>query len=425
MNLPLPTVAHPALSAKLDHCVMCGMCSQHCPTYLLTADENESPRGRIALISAYLSGQLTADARLQSHLDHCTGCRACEAYCPSDVAFGAIMDEARALLPKPSTPAPHISPAIGRWLRRYQRSGLQKLLRGSGVLRRLGLAHKEGLLPVIPRLTAWQSYYPPAPGTAPLGDVGLFTGCIANVFDREALDASRRLLNALGYGVHVPPRQGCCGAMALHSGQPEEAARLARENIRAFAEHALLAIVHTASGCTAQLSEYHLLPVAPHRDSPEDADANTAFAAKIRDISQFLVEAPWPTDMQAAALEKTVALHTPCSLNNVLHQADAPRRLLQRIPKLEIAPLGQSPRCCGGGGQYLLEQVEFSRQLRERALDNIDRQAPIDILATSNLGCALQLAAGLRERGQSVSVMHPVVLLARQLGLIQDRDRPE
>ncbi|MDT8383940.1 MAG: (Fe-S)-binding protein [Gammaproteobacteria bacterium] len=431
MNLPLPTVAHPALSAKLDHCVMCGMCSQHCPTYLLTADENESPRGRIALISAFLSGQLTADARLQSHLDHCTGCRACEAYCPSEVAFGAIMDEARALLPKTSPPAPHISAATGRWLRLYQRSGLQKLLRGSGMLRPLGLAHKEGLLPVIPRLDAWQSYYPPTPGAAPLGDVGLFTGCIANVFDREALDASRRLLNALGYGVHVPPRQGCCGAMALHSGQPEEAARLAQENIRAFAEHELLAIVHTASGCTAQLSEYPLLPEDPH----QDADAGHAFAAKtfaaktfaakIRDISQFLSEAPWPAELQAAALTKTVALHTPCSLNNVLHQADVPRRLLQRIPKLEIAPLAQNPRCCGGGGQYLLEQVEFSRQLRERTLDNIDSQMPIDLLATSNLGCALQLAAGLRDRGQAIDVIHPVVLLARQLGLIQDRDRPE
>lgn len=393
---------------------MCGMCSQHCPTYQLTADENESPRGRIALISALLSGQLTTDARLQSHLEHCTGCRSCEAYCPSDVAFGAIIDEAKGLLPTTSAPTPSISSTTGRWLRRYQRSGLQALVRSSGLLNPLGLAQKESLLPTIPKTPAWQAYYPPAPKTKHHGDVGLFTGCIANVFDREALDASRRLLNRFGFGVHVPPRQGCCGAMAQHSSQTEEAGRLAQENINAFAEVDVKAIVHTASGCTAQLSEYHLLRGL----TEEQNHAAKTFAAKSKDISQFLTEAAWPADLQAAPLAKTVALHTPCSLDNVLHQADAPHRLLQRIPKLEIAPLATSMRCCGGGGQYMLAQAEFAQQLRAKILDSIDEQQKIDSLITSNLGCALHLAAGLRERGQDITVSHPVVLLARQLGLI-------
>jgi len=412
VTLPIPT-ANETLSAKLDRCVMCGMCSQHCPTYQLTADENESPRGRIALVTALLSGQLTADTRLQSHLEHCTGCRACEAYCPSDVAFGAIMDEAKGLLPTTSAPAPSISSTTGRWLRRYQRSGLQTLVRSSGVLKPLGLAQQESLLPAIPELPTWQTYYPPNAETKHRGDVGLFTGCIANVFDREALDASRRLLNSFGFGVHVPPTQGCCGAMAQHSGQAEEAGRLAQENINAFAKVDVQAIVHTASGCTSQLSEYHLLP------SFADGQNHTAktFAAKSKDISQFLTESVWPADLQIAPLTKTIALHTPCSLDNVLHQADAPHRLLQRIPKLEIAPLATTTRCCGGGGQYMLEQADFAQQLRGKILDSIDGQQKVDTLVTSNLGCALHLAAGLRERGQNITVTHPVVLLARQLGL--------
>lgn len=396
------------LADELDRCVMCGMCSQHCPTYALSADENESPRGRIALISALTTGQLNADATLQAHLDHCTGCRACEAYCPSEVRFGAIMDAARTLLPQQTAASTPTTPSA-RWLRLYQRTGLQKLARGSGLLKPLGLAQKEGLLPsVIPDTPDWQDYYPADTSIGHRGDVALFTGCIANTFDRTALDASRRLLNALGYGVHVPATQGCCGAMALHSGQTDEAAALAQQNIHAFSGLEVQAIVHTASGCTARLSEYA---------NTHDAEA-TAFAENVKDISQFLADIEWPAELRVDPLHKTVALHTPCSLQNVLRQAEAPRRLLQRIPQLEIVPLPKATRCCGGAGQYMLEQPDFSLQLREKtltALDAINPQQKIDTLVTSNLGCALQIAAGLRESGQTIAVTHPVVLLTRQI----------
>ncbi len=399
------------LSAELDRCVMCGMCSQHCPTYQLTADENESPRGRIALIAALSTGQINTDATVQTHLEHCTGCRACETYCPSGVRFGTIMNEARTLLPRQPSPSMP-SPQTTRWLRLYQRSGLQKIARASGLLKPLGLAQKENLLPRIPDTPNWQSYYPVGPGINHCGDVALFTGCIANIFDREALDASRRLLNALGYGVHVPPAQGCCGAMALHNGQVDEATALAQQNLDAFSKLNIQAIVHTASGCTAHLSEYS-------QQLPDGQD----FVGKIKDISQFLNGLEWPAHLPIAPLHKTVALHTPCSLQNVLRQADAPRQLLQRIPELEVVPLAQSTRCCGGAGQYMLEQADFARQLREQTLDVLDNLSPVvekprqktDTLVTSNLGCALHLAAGLREREETITVTHPVVLLVRQL----------
>lgn len=406
------------LRSELDRCVMCGMCSQHCPTYALTADENESPRGRIALISALNSGQITPDASLQTHLEHCTGCRSCERMCPSGVRFGAIMDQAKTLLPtKPVTVDPDTIARLSPWLRRYQRWGLQKLTRATGVLKLLDLAQTESLLPRIPDTPAWQAYYPPTIDNHQ-GDVGLFTGCVSNIFDREALAASRLLLNRLGYGVHIPPTQGCCGAMHLHNGQTSEAVTLAQQNLAAFNKldlkaRSLKAIVHTASGCTAMLSEYDQLPALPEDQHP------ATFAGKVKDISQFLAEAVWPAGLRPEPFSKPVAIHTPCSLNNVLRQADAPRRLLQHIPGIELLDVLQTG-CCGGAGAYMLTQADFARRLRNNTLDSLqalNKKKDLTTLVTSNLGCALHIAAGLREQGTDIEVLHPVVLLARQLGL--------
>ncbi len=402
------------LHSELDRCVMCGICSQHCPTYALTSNENESPRGRIALISALNSGQITADASVQTHIEHCTGCRACERACPSSVRFGAIMDQAKTLLPTKPLPIDldkitHASP----WLRRYQRWGIQKITRATGILNLFDQTQAEYLLPRIPNTPAWQTYYPPA--TDPhQGDVGLFTGCISNIFDRDALTASRLLLNQFGYGVHVPPTQGCCGAMYLHNGQASKASTLAQQNLAAFGKLDLKAIVHTASGCTAMLSEYDQLPALAGDQH------SAAFASKVKDINQFLAEATWPTHLQPKPFPKPVVIHTPCSLNNVLHQADAPYRLLQHIPDIKLLDIPKNTGCCGGAGTYMLTQTDFAQQLRNKTLDalqTLNKKKDITTLVTSNLGCALHIAAGLREQETDVEVLHPVVLLARQTGL--------
>ena len=414
------------LRSQLDRCVRCGMCSQHCPTYALTGDENESPRGRIALIRALDSGQIPPGDTLAEHLDHCTGCRACEAYCPSGVRFGAIMDQTRAR--HPSSPSATPTPALlslasqprrllrlGRWLRQYQRWGLQRVARGSGLLKRLGLAQQDALLPELRKLPRWRQYYPPAGEHR--GDVALFTGCVSNLFDRRTLEASQRLLNHLGYGVHVPDAQTCCGAMHLHGGQPDAAGRLAQRNLDAFLPlldgGRVQAIVHSTSGCTAMLAEYPHLPSLPaHRQSEAQR-----LAERVLDISQFLVASPELARQQPAPLAETVAVHSPCSLRNTLHQQQAPIDLLTRIPDIRLRPLPTNIRCCGGAGSYMLDQPAFARRMRQAPLDAV-RELDAGILVTSNVGCALHLQAGLREQGRAVELLHPVTLLARQLALV-------
>ena len=369
---------------------------------------------------ALAKNDLPWSARLESHLARCLGCRACEKVCPSYVAYGKSLDAARALIrtsrsisARPTSNAvsvlhwlvedPGRSRALGRMLRLYQKSGLQRLLRTSRLLQLSGLAELEADLPHVHSQQTFAGVYPAL--TGPRGRVAIFTGCLAQITDRQILTSAIRLLNRIGYEVHVPPAQGCCGAMHLHDGHAGTAAELMRRNIRAFAG-AGDTILGVASGCTATLGEY-----AKYLE--EDGTA-APFSARITDINQFIAQATWPSDITFRPLAKRIAVHDPCTLTNVLLQEDKPYALLARIPEAEVIPLPENSICCGAAGTYHLTQPRIARQLRAPKIAHLEQLAA-DILITSNSGCAMYLAAGLREAGLAVEVTHPVVLLERQM----------
>lgn len=391
---------------------MCGMCLPHCPTYQIMRDEGESPRGRIALIQGLANGRLALNERLENHLDHCLGCRACEAVCPSGVPYGEIIDGGRALIrqtrQKSSSPQDVLTGVVkhrgllrwlGRALRLYQRSGLQSFIRTTGIARTFGLGRLDALLPPINPLGAWRPYHPPS-GEA-RGEVALFLGCFAEFADRPALNAAILILTRLGYGVHIPAAQACCGALHLHQGDAQTARDLAQRNADAFNALRVDAVISTASGCGATLAEY------PQTHFPR-------IQTPIRDISEFLAGVPWFDEITFAPLARRVAIHDPCSLSHVLHKANYPYDLLKRIPKLEMMPLPDNRRCCGAAGNYMLTQPEIADRLRDDKIAAL-RSLNADILVTSNLGCALHLRAGIRAAGLHIEAMHPVALLARQL----------
>ena len=406
------------LNALADRCVKCGMCLPHCPTYHLTHDESESPRGRIALIQGYTSGQLAYSEKLGTHLENCLKCRACERICPSMVPYGELIDGAlthieRAVKTPRAQRLTLLNIATQRTtlrtlamlLRAYQRSGLRALVRRSGVLKMLGLARHDRLLPSLPPVQSWKAYYPPQ-NTA-RGDVALFTGCIADAFDQTTSHAAIQVLTLLGYGVHVPRAQRCCGALHLHNQQPEQASILAHENLAAFAALDVQTIISTASGCGATLSEYANDPRA------------TGFTRKVVDISTFIASIPWPENVTLKPLKARVAVHDPCSLTHVVRQHEKPYALLRKIPDIELVSLPDRARCCGAAGSYMLTHPTQAGALRDEKLASIE-QLDARILVTSNIGCALHLAGGLREKYLSIEVMHPITLLAQQV--IQARD---
>ena len=399
---------------------MCGLCLPHCPTYRKTGNENESPRGRIALMRALAAGDLPLNDKLIGHLSLCTGCRACESVCPSYVGYAEVFHASLATIAARHRPPWHrrllrklllgliTQPArlrrMAGLLRLYQRSGLRTVLRATGLLRLTRTARLDALLPDTPMQNKkWQEYYP-ATGEK-RGDVALFTGCLSPAVDSATLDATVRVLNRLGYDVRVPANQGCCGAIHLHAGDTATAAGLMQNNLRAFSA-AAGAIIGVASGCTAVLAEYS-------RHLPQQENAGD-FSARVTDINRFLQETPWPESVTLAPLARTIAVQDPCSLRNVLHSQQSPYALLKNIPQAQVVPLAENHLCCGGAGAYMLSQPAMADDLRADKLRHMRRLGP-DILVSSNLGCALHLAAGLRSTDLHVEVMHPVALIDRQL----------
>jgi glycolate oxidase iron-sulfur subunit len=280
----------------------------------------------------------------------------------------------------------------------------------------------EAQVPFIdkPRSSSWSPVYP-AVGK-PRGEVGLFLGCVARVADATTLDAALFVLNQLGYVVHVPTAQTCCGALHQHRGDVDAAAQLEHQNVQAFAGLDLSAIITTASGCGAQLSEYSSFSgwqraTRATTVGPQAGGETTRRSPpKVLDISEFLAVAEGWEDTRLQPLPHKILVHEPCTLRNVLRASAYAYKLLERIPQAQVVPLAGNDQCCGAAGTYFLDQPEISAALLEDKVTAL-KAGQACYLATSNVGCALHIAAGLRQAGLGIEVIHPVTLVARQMGM--------
>jgi glycolate oxidase iron-sulfur subunit len=393
------TNAKKELLAITDSCVKCGICAPHCPTYTHTQNENESPRGRIALIQAWTSGNLNVTDNLLSHIDNCLLCRACEKACPAVVPYAKLIDDFRAEMhSEQSTPISvrlvktlSENKHVQRWakssLKFYQQKHLQKTARFLHLPSLFGLEKLERLVPNYQETQPLQNYYPAT--SAVKGDVGLFVGCMGELFDSETVNAAITVLTHVGFNVHLPEMQTCCGALALHEGDSETAQMLAKQNQTAFANENLQAIITIASGCGSTLKDY---------------------AAKVIDISHFLSQ----FEFELKPLAANILVHSPCTLKNVLKTDKSVLTLLKQIPEANVLSLPETTQCCGAAGSYSLKHDKMAKTLLNELLE-IALEKPTNYLVSSNIGCVLHIAAGLRERGENLKVVHPIVLIAQQL----------
>lgn len=387
----IETVSFDHLIADAERCVKCALCLPHCPTYGLTRDEGDSPRGRIALIQALAEGALESSPSARAHLEGCLTCRACEAVCPAGVPYGRLIDNARAGLPIRGRES-----GVSRWLRIAV--GFPRLL---AVLLRLARPLARLPLPVPGRgllAQARPARLRIAPGGREGEPVSLFLGCIARALDADTLSAASALLARAGYRVETPFAQGCCGALAQHAGERKAAVRHARNNADAFAgDDAPIACA--ASGCTAQLIEYGPL-----------LDDGDRFARRIRSVSDLLAAAIENGRLRPAEGRPPlrVALHVPCTQRNVL-RSDASRRCLENLPGVELVELRTG--CCGAAGSHCLDRPRDAARLREPLVEGI-RGSHADVVVTTNVGCRLHIADGL---GAGPEVVHLARFLETRL----------
>jgi len=419
--------------AGLDPCVHCGFCLPACPTYEVTADEADSPRGRIVLMHALARRELPADnAALDLHLDRCLGCRACESVCPSGVVYGPALEAARALITRVrGQPA---SLRLGLWiLARPERQRALWLLARLARATRLpelmvrgtawsGTAPDRGAAPRAPIAPAsyvfalamlaatrprnGSSEAPPeAPPLRHGTEMALFRGCVMDGLFGHVHGATVRTLATNGVALREAPGQVCCGALAAHAGEEAAARALARANVLAFDAAAPgLAIVTNSAGCGAMLKSYGEWLA----DDPL-AERAHAFAARVRDVSEVLAERG---PRRAGPLPLRVAYDAPCHLQHAQRVTEAPLAMLGAIPDLELVPLEGSDRCCGSAGIYSLLQPHLSFEVLESKLRAIAAAAP-DVVATGNPGCLMQIGAGTLLAGLDVELRHPVELLDR------------
>ncbi len=410
-------------------CIHCGLCLQSCPTYVEESNEADSPRGRIYLMRAVSEGRIRWEPRAVEHIDRCLGCRACETACPSGVEYGLLLEIARAQVEQSST-RPAIHRAAKRWL-------LEVMTRPAAFVFAMRLAHlfsplfgdkaipaplawmlgAKGVAAKLPRISGrWgklAAVYPPLGERR--GRVGVLTGCVTSVLFHEVNVATIAVLQHNGFEVVVPSGQGCCGALHVHNGFPEEGRRLALRLMERFEHEAVDAVIVHSAGCGSTMKEYgRLLECTPH-----EARAR-AFAAQVKDVMEFLAEvgirkpvrplAGWGKDSHLV-----VTYHDACHLAHAQGIRRQPREVIRSIPGVQLVELEEADMCCGSAGIYNLLQPEMASRLLQRKIERI-RATGAEIVLTGNPGCLAWIAQGLRELPQPVDMLHPVELLYRAYG---------
>ncbi|TDD43289.1 4Fe-4S dicluster domain-containing protein [Nonomuraea terrae] len=390
----------------INDCVHCGFCLPTCPTYVLWGEEMDSPRGRIHLMSQHVEGT-PMTPEMAGHFDACLGCMACVTACPSGVQYDRLIEQTRVEVEREHERPPQERAVRGIVFNLFPYPRRLRLLRPT-----LGLTGRMApfLARVNPSLGAMAGLAPRVERRQRLprvvrarGErravVGMLLGCVQREFFPQVNAATARVLAMEGCDVVIPPGQGCCGALSVHSGLEAQAKRLARRTVRTFEKAGVDTVVVNAAGCGSSMKEYAtLLGYDP--------------GFRVMDLSEFLAElGPVAT---RHPLPRTVAYHDACHLAHAQGVRSQPRQLLSGIPELELREIPESAICCGSAGTYNLLQPEAARDLGDRKAKAVESTGA-QLLVSANPGCTMQIAAAMRRAGADIRVAHTAEVLDASL----------
>lgn len=361
----------------LRSCVHCGFCLSTCPTYQLSGNELDSPRGRIYLIKSVLEDKEFSPETIK-HLDRCLTCRACESTCPSGVEYGQLVD-------------------IGRELIENKRPLWQQILRTS--VRKL--LTSPSLFNVAAPFIKYNTIQTPAkPQNKTKGRVLLLSGCVQPTLTPNTNHVTINVLATLGYETVETSQQACCGAIDQHLSAHDDALIKVKRNIDhwlSILESGVAAIISTASGCGVMVKDYPTL----FEEDDHYYQKALSIAAKTQDIAEFLLEQDLS---QLSVKHEKISYHAPCTLQHGQKLPNIVEGLLEKLG-YELSPVIDSHLCCGSAGTYSIFQPEISTQLRDNKLNKLTRSQP-DLIVTSNIGCQMHLA-----KASNLPVKHWIELL--------------
>ncbi|MER5648265.1 heterodisulfide reductase-related iron-sulfur binding cluster [Streptosporangium sp. NPDC002524] len=403
----------------INDCVHCGFCLPSCPTYVLWGEEMDSPRGRIHLMKQHVEGT-PITPEMAGHFDACLGCMACVTACPSGVRYDRLIEQTRAEVERV-----HVREPDDRALRAlvFQLFPYPRRLRAMRLPLRLSAGLRRAVAPrlerINPSLAAMADLAPPAAARLRLprriaargtrrATVGMLTGCVQGEFFPQVNEATARVLAMEGCDVVIPPSQGCCGALSLHSGQERQALRFAKRTIATFERAGVDTIVVNAAGCGSTMKDYAEILEGEGGDWVERARA-----IRTVDLAEYLVALGPAAERHPLPL--TVAYHDACHLAHAQGIRSEPRKLLDGVPGLEVREIAESAICCGSAGTYNLFQPETARDLGDRKAERV-LDTGADLLVSANPGCTMQIAAAIRRRGaEPIPVAHTAQVLDASL----------
>lgn len=390
-------------------CAKCGSCTAVCPVYRVTGRESLTARGRLHLLGTELAAR--PSAAYEDLFAQCLLCGACENVCPRQLPIRRLTVEARSrfsfLYGRHPLRRSLVRSVLARpvLLERLVKTGLalERLVlipRDSGLRLKLALLDGE---PATGAAAQQETAIGPDPAAA---GVQYFVGCLARYLQPSIADATRRLVRRFSGGSTVEPRrQGCCGLAAWSAGDREEAVRLAKQNIEAFAASTGPVLTSCVS-CFAHLKQYAEL----FADDPEWREEAERFSRRVREFSAFMVELD-PAPLFRSPGRERILYHEPCHLRFSGENREAPRALLRRVEGAVIVEPEEGPHCCGQGGLFYLGYPEMGDRIFSRACEAALKTGAT-VVVTGCSGCLLQWRSGLGVRHAPVRVLHPALFLA-------------
>ena len=410
----------------IDDCVHCGFCLSTCPSYRVIGKEMDSPRGRIYLMDAINKGEAELDEATVQHFDSCLGCLACVTTCPSDVQYDKLIAATRpqvernyprnlfdqlyrqlifTFFPYPNRLRPLLIPLF-----LYQKLGLQKLIRQTGLLKKIS-PRLNAMESILPKITT-ESFQDNLPEVIPAQGkkryrVGVILGCVQRLFFSPVNEATVRVLTANGCEVVIPKSQGCCSALPAHQGQEKQAQALAKQMIDSFAGTDVDAVIINAAGCGHTLKEYGDILA----DDPEYKEKAKEFANQVKDVQEFLAQVGLTAELSPLQNEPLdLVYQDACHLLHGQQISLQPRQLLKQIPDIKLHEPIDAALCCGSAGVYNMLQPKVAEELGEKKANNL-LNTGAKLIVSSNPGCSLQIQKHLHQKGKEMPLLHPMQLL--------------